>query len=133
MEKKNVIQKKMVLIIDDDPNIVNLVQRHLENNNYNVAKAKNGVEGLKVFNEISCDLVILDVNMPRMDGYTVLQHLKTGWENGPKTKPFPNVLVFTHVEEKDDYGLAKNLGASAFLNKPLNKEKLIETVKKLIN
>ena len=124
-------KKKTVLVIDDDILFTKLVERHLENQNYEVSSVDSGIQGLKSCSENNYDLVILDVTMPRMDGYLVLEHMRQRWENGSKSKPFPNVLVVTSIDKKEDMGLAENLGASAYLRKPYKKEKLIQKVKEL--
>lgn len=121
-----------ILIVDDEDPISSAMKDILEMKNFSVITANNGVEGLKILAEQSIDLVVLDIKMPRMDGYMFMEHLKERWENGDKKFPFPKIIVMTVVEKKNDLGLATNLGAAEFMNKPFNTEELVTTIKRLL-
>ena len=120
------------MIVDDEPSIAESLQDLLESNDYFVVKALNGVEGLKILAAYPIDLVILDLNMPRMDGYMFMEHLKTRLEKSNKKSAAPKILVMTAVDKKTDLGLADNLGATAYVNKPFSNADLLATIRRLI-
>ena len=86
-----------VLIIDDDLEMVELVKTRLGAAGYEVITAKDGLEGLRKANQESPDLIILDIKMAQMDGYTVLQKLR----REKKTKPIPVVILTAYDKMKD--------------------------------
>src|SRR5437764_835807 len=106
-----------ILVVDDEVTICAAIRELLELKDYDVYEANNGVAGLKICAEQPIDLIVLDLNMPRMDGYMFLQHLRERWETSNRQTKFPQVLVLTAVDFKTDQGLAKNLGATRFMNK----------------
>jgi len=127
MEKKAVI-----LIVDDEEGVTEAMQDMLEIKGYSVLTAGNGVAGLKILAETQIDLVILDLNMPRMDGYMFMEHARERWRNDGKRFSFPKILVMTAVDKKTDLGLANNLGANEFMNKPFKAEEFIAAVNSLL-
>ena len=123
---------KTILIVDDEETICAAIRDYLEMKEYKVLVAYNGVQGLKNCSENDIDLIILDLNMPRMDGYMFMEHLKQRWDEENRRTRFPYVLVLTAVDKKTDYGLAENLGASKFMNKPFKSKELLKEVEALI-
>ncbi|WP_409344346.1 response regulator [Paenibacillus sp. MBLB4367] len=113
-----------VLIIDDDPAMLGLLQRFLSKENWTVAIAPNGPEGLRLAKELRPTVISLDVLMPGMDGWNVLTALK----NDPETAAIP-VIMLTMT---DDRSLGYALGASEFLMKPIQRERLISVMDKYI-
>ena len=69
---------KTVLIVEDDRNIADLLRLYLEKEGYEVAIAHDGLRGVELFHEKQPSLVLLDVMLPGMDGFTVLEHLRAG-------------------------------------------------------
>lgn len=69
-------QGTTLLLIDDDPNLILLVRDYLEFRGYDMLTAANGVEGLQILEETTPDLIICDVMMPEMDGYTFIQNVR---------------------------------------------------------
>ena len=123
---------KKVLIVDDEETVSAAMRELLELKGYDVLEARNGVEGLRLCAENPPDLVILDLNMPRMDGYLFLERLRERWEADERRYSFPRVLVMTAVDKKTDFGLAENLGASRFMNKPFKSRELAAAVNELL-
>src|SRR5689334_20852298 len=123
---------RKILIVDDEETVCAAMRELLELKGYTVWEANNGVTGLKICTEHPIDLVILDLNMPRMDGYLFMERLTQRWELDQRKYPLPKVLVLTAVEKNTDLGLAKNMGASKFMNKPFKSSELAESVKQLI-
>ncbi|MGA9407744.1 MAG: PAS domain S-box protein, partial [Bacteroidota bacterium] len=111
-----------VLVIDDDPSVRDLLLRYLSKEGYLVECVADGDEGIKRAREILPMAIILDVMMPRKDGWAVLQEMK----NDPMLKSIP-VVMYTMLDEKN-FGLA--IGASDYLIKPVSKEKILQVLEK---
>ena len=111
-----------VLVIDDDPAVGDLIQRYLSRENFHIEYAPNGDEGLRRAREATPDVVILDVLMPSMDGWTVL----TRFKSDPILSQIP-VIMLTMADDRN-MGLA--LGASDYLEKPVDWDQLSQVVGK---
>ena len=118
---------KKVLVVDDQPHIVRLIQVNLEKEGFEVATAGDGVEGLQRAQEIQPDLVILDVIMPRKDGFTLLRELKAD-EQFAET-PVIMLTVKTHNADIVE-GLKE--GAELYLPKPFHPKELVSLVKRVL-
>jgi CheY-like chemotaxis protein/signal transduction histidine kinase/CHASE3 domain sensor protein len=112
-----------ILVVDDDPEIVKGISEYLNENGYKTIIATSGEEALELAEKYQPFAITLDVIMPEMDGWEVLQKLKTN----TKTKNIP-VIVVTVSDDKDT-GFA--LGAVGYINKPVDKNLLISEIKKL--
>jgi two-component system alkaline phosphatase synthesis response regulator PhoP len=121
--------KKLVMVVDDDPDLVESVAMKLESNNFRVTKAYDGVEALEKIKAERPALVILDVMMPRKDGYTLCDELKKSEE----TKDIVVVLLtavaaavsstnYTHMGGKTTL-------ADDYIPKPIDLDKLMDIVK----
>ena len=113
-----------ILIIDDDADTVNLYRRHLEASNYAVRTARSAEQMEAQLVEARPDLILLDVLMPRQDGWKMLQRLKTM----PETTAIPVVICSVLSQPT----LALVLGAEEVLQKPIDAEALIRTVRKVL-
>ena len=116
---------KKILVVDDDPTNMALVCFLLKNNEYEPVVAADGEEGLEKFKNENPDLIILDVEMPKKDGYTFLMELKQ-----IQTKPVP-VIMLTSKEQFQD--IFKIEGVSDYIVKPLNTEQFLAKVKNILN
>ncbi|MFH1461223.1 MAG: response regulator [Patescibacteria group bacterium] len=115
---------KTILFIEDEPVLQKNVGRFLEQEGYQVKNALDGQLGLDLAKKSKPDLILLDLILPKKDGFEVLKELKTG----PETKDIP-VIVLTNLEGSADVEKALSLGATTFLVKA-NYE-LAEVVKKI--
>jgi CheY-like chemotaxis protein len=113
---------KTVLVIDDDPAARDLMQRYLARENINSVTAATGEEGLRLARELHPDLITLDVLMPGMDGWAVLQALKSDAELAGIPVIMASIVT--------DRGLGYALGATDFLIKPVTRERLAELLRK---
>ena len=111
-----------ILIIDDDPGTRDLLSRSLSGQGYVAVCASGGEEGLKLARQLHPDLIVLDVLMPGMDGWTVLTALKSD----PDLADIP-VVILSIFEDKD---MGFTLGASDYLTKPLDRDRLLAIVGK---
>jgi signal transduction histidine kinase/CheY-like chemotaxis protein len=107
-----VTEKKLILVIDSDPDAVYLLQENLNQQDFNIIGARNGQEGLLIAYKEHPQAILLDILMPDIDGWQILHDLK---EN-PATTDIP-VILLTIVDKK---ALGFQLGASAYLLKPLD-------------
>lgn len=119
-----------ILLVDDDPLLVRMYQKKLENDGYTVATASDGEEGLVKVSEFLPDLILLDVMMPKLNGFLVLTKLK---EN-PETAKIP-VIMLTNVGSSDeDAEQGLELGAVAYLVKAVNRpSKVVSRVKEILS
>lgn len=119
--------KKRILIVDDEPDTLELMETILEHEGYEIIKALNGMEALDLINE-NTDLVLLDVRMPELNGIEVCKQMKSD----PGRKHIP-IVIFSaktldhHIEE----GL--KAGADEYITKPFSSTHLLKTLKKYLN
>jgi DNA-binding response OmpR family regulator len=118
---------KMILVVDDTPDIVNLVKMYLEHQNYEVITAFDGQEGLDKAKANNPDLIILDLMLPKINGYKVCGLLK----RDAKYANIPIVLFTAKTQEKDRK-LGVDVGANAYLTKPFEPEVLLAMIQKLL-
>lgn len=116
---------KKILLIDDDPKIIRLVESRLKANGYDVISAKNGREGLEKAKEDSPDLILLDIMMPEVDGYQVIEKLKEDED----TRSIP-VVMLTAKRDLEDIDKSMNVyGAVGFVSKPFSPAELLQQIK----
>lgn len=111
-----------ILVVDDHPGNIRVVAAMLQPN-YNVLAANNGLRAIKIAEEAEPDLIILDVMMPEMDGFTVCEKLKSN----EKTKDIP-IIFITAKTEIDDVVKGFTLGGCDYISKPFNPEELFVRV-----
>lgn len=119
-------EKMRVLIVDDSLIIRKAIQQHLSDN-YNVevvGMAENGIVALEMFDKTKPDYVTLDINMPELDGLSVLEQML-------QRDPTVNVIIVTALSDKDTALQAIEMGAKGYVIKPLTFEKLQAAVNQL--
>lgn len=110
-----------ILVCDDDKEIVKAIEIYLMKENYNVLKAYNGEQCLKILEENTIHLIILDIMMPKKDGIETIEEIR-------KTKTIPVIMLSAKSEDEDKIkGL--NIGADDYVTKPFNPLELIARVK----
>lgn len=109
-----------ILVCDDDKEIVHAIEIYLSQEGYQVFKAYNGVEALKIVEENAIHLVILDIMMPKMDGIETLEKIR-------KEKSIPVIMLSAKSEDEDKIS-GLNLGADDYVTKPFNPKELIARV-----
>jgi CheY-like chemotaxis protein len=109
-----------VLVIDDNEGLLDLFRRFLTDQDYDLSGASDGREGLRLAEEKSPDVIVLDVMMPRQDGWEILQHLRSK----ASTRHIP-VIVCSVL---DDPQLALSLGAADFVPKPVSRDRLLSAL-----
>jgi len=120
-------RKKVVLVIDDNPDLLDIVDAILSNSGYIVAKAQSGENGIEVAKALHPDLILLDINMPRMDGWEVLTLLKGQGE----TREVP-VAIFSVRTDLRDKMMGFQKGAIDYISKPFQYNRLTEKIEKIL-
>ena len=116
--------KEKILVVDDQAQNVELIQELLESDGYEVSTAYDGEEAVKKAHKEIPDLLLLDIMMPKMDGYQVCESLR----NADDTKDIPIIFVTAKTEVKDWTHAIFTMGANSYITKPINAKKLIEKV-----
>jgi len=123
MKETSVGNHKRLLLIDDDPNLILLVKDYLEFRGYEVMTAENGREALEVLERDIPDMIICDVMMPEMDGYSLENHVR----EDPRTSWIP-VLFLSAKGQSQDRVKGLNTGADVYMVKPFEPEELVAQV-----
>jgi chemosensory pili system protein ChpA (sensor histidine kinase/response regulator) len=122
------IQEKVVVIADDSISVRKFVGRILEKAGYCVKLASDGLEAAELIAQVGCHLVISDIEMPRMNGYELMSHLR----QDPETRRIPVLVVTSRAGAKHRERAMKE-GAASFLTKPVQEEQLLAVVDQLMN
>lgn len=120
-------QKTKVLVVDDEPNIVQTLKDRLEMNDYEVLTAHNGVDGLKAAQDGTPDIILLDVIMPMMDGHEMLEQLREK-EWGKAI----SVIMLTARSQAQDIARARSCGIDDYIIKPFDLSELLEKIENII-
>lgn len=118
--------KKRILLVDDDPEIVETLSIALEAKGYNVLVARDGNQGLAMAERETPDLVVLDMMMPKRSGFLVLEKLRRS-----RTVPL-RVIMITANEGSRHKAYAEMLGVDDYIRKPFALDRLIESVERLV-
>ena len=124
---KNDLSNKKILIVDDEVGIVNIVASRLQAKQYQVVAAYDGEEALQKTAQENPDLIILDLMLPKIDGYMVCSLLK----KNSRSSNTP-IILFSARSSKDDIALGKKVGADAYVTKPVDMDFLLEKVENLL-
>jgi len=124
---------KKILLVDDDPDLVNAVRMILEAKNFEVAAAYGGVEGLQRARTENPDLIVLDVMMPDKDGYAVCKELKSD----PQLSRIPVLLLTAVVSHISTTRFTQQMGleteADDYIDKPVEPEVLVKRIETLLS
>lgn len=115
---------KKILIVDDEEQIRNILRMYLVKEGYEITEAEDGEKGLKLFYEKPFDLVILDVMLPKKDGWSILREIK-------KYTTTP-VIMLTARDDSEDEVFGFEMGADDYITKPFNNKVLLARVKSLL-
>ena len=112
-----------ILVVDDEYLIRDVIKEYAINEGYEVIKAENGLDALKVINKENIDLMILDIMMPKLDGYSVLKEIKD--------KNIPVIMLSARSEEFDKL-LGFDLGVDDYMTKPFSPKELMARIKSIL-
>jgi DNA-binding response OmpR family regulator len=121
------MNKKRILLVDDEPALVELIKIRLEANGYEVIPASDGQQALDLARKEMPELIILDLTLPRVDGYKVCRLLKSD----DRYKKIP-ILLFTARAQESDKELGKEAGADGYIIKPFEPSSLLAKIKEFL-
>ena len=119
-------KNKKVLIVDDEPNILLSLEFLMKKNSYDVFVARDGAEAMQIIEEQIPDIVILDIMMPKVDGYEVCESVKSH-EHLKHIK----VIFLTAKSKEADIKMGYEVGADLYLTKPFSTRVLVKKVKEI--
>jgi DNA-binding response OmpR family regulator len=116
--------KKKILIVEDEPDLVLMVKARLESEGYEVYSALDGIEGIKKARAIRPDVILVDIMMPKLDGYSMVHRLK----EDDMTTGIP-IIVMTIKETMKE--LFKKIGVNHYFTKPVNMKDLLSAIRNI--
>jgi DNA-binding response OmpR family regulator len=125
--EEKVDNPQRILIVDDDPDIIESVRYALENNEYQVLVARDGNQGLAMAEREDPDLIILDMMMPKRSGFLVMEKLRRS--SGRPHK----IIMITANEGNRHKAYAEMLGVDDYIRKPFNMNQLLESVSRVLD
>jgi chemosensory pili system protein ChpA (sensor histidine kinase/response regulator) len=121
-------RRRFALVVDDSITVRRVTQRLLERNGMRVLTAKDGVEAVALLQDNLPDIILLDIEMPRMDGYEVAAHVR----NDTRLKDIPIVMITSRVSEKHR-ARAIEIGVDDYLGKPYQENQLLDAIEPLLD
>lgn len=118
--------KKKILIVEDEPDLVLMLKARLESEGYEVYSAYDGIEGIKKTKKIKPDVILVDIMMPKLDGYSMAQRLK----EDDSTTSIPIIVVTIKETMKD---LFTKMGINHYFTKPFKTEELLDAIKRVMS
>ncbi|SDN60557.1 two-component system, chemotaxis family, response regulator CheY [Desulfonauticus submarinus] len=120
--------QKHILVVDDSKTVRNLVAFIIKKEGFKISTAEDGLDGLeKLYSNPDISLIVCDVNMPRMDGFTFIKTVR----EQEMYRDLPIIVLSTEGQEKDIHK-ALGLGANLYMVKPAQPEKLVRNIKMLL-
>ena len=119
--------KRVALVVDDSLTMRKVLSRVLEREDFEVITANDGMDAVQKLQQIVPDIILTDIEMPRMDGFEFSRHVR----DNPKTAHTPLIIISSRTAEKHR-NVATELGVNAFLGKPVQDDELIEQVNALL-
>ncbi len=122
------MQQGYVLIVEDVPDILKLLEETLKFKGYHAVTARNGQEALDAIQREHPMLVITDIMMPKLDGFGLVHRLRIN----PETRDIPVIFLTATYVGLEDKAFALNIGATRFIEKPVNFERFLNTIQELL-
>jgi chemosensory pili system protein ChpA (sensor histidine kinase/response regulator) len=122
-----VATQSTVMVVDDSLTVRRVTQRLLERNNFNVLLAKDGVDALRQLQDVKPDVMLVDIEMPRMDGYDLTRNIRSS----PVTSGIPIIMITSRTAEKHR-SMAFELGVNEYLGKPYQEDELMKLVRQYV-
>ena len=120
------MDQKKILVVDDESDLVAMISIRLEASGYKVVAAYDGQEALEKVRQENPDLIVLDIMIPKLDGYKVCRMLKFD----EKYKHIP-IILFSARAQESDKKLGERVGANAYITKPFEPKVLLDKIKEL--
>jgi DNA-binding response OmpR family regulator len=122
------MQSGYILIVEDVPDILRLLEETLKFKGYRAVTAYNGQEALEILKRERPALIITDIMMPKLDGFGLVHRLRIN----PDTRDIPVIFLTATYVALEDKAFALNIGATRFIEKPVNFEKFLGTIEELL-
>jgi len=119
---------KKILLVEDEPEFRLALRMRLEANGYDIIEADDGIKGLDAVRQQNPDLIILDVMLPRMNGFKLARLLKYS----AKYKNVP-LMMLTVMSQESDWKMGRSVGADAYMTKPYQPQELLNTISTLVS
>lgn len=118
---------KTILLVEDDHNLAELIKIHLEQYDYNIIQSPNGLQVFEKLRKAKPDLIILDVMLPKIDGYKLCRLIKY-------YEPYKDIpiIIFTALSGPESKSLAFEMGADAYIAKPFDAQILLNKINELL-
>lgn len=116
---------KTILLVEDEQKLREIIKDYFEEEKFNVIEAEDGFQAIQIFNKTDVDLVILDIMMPKLDGWSVCKRIRN--------KSDVLIIMLTARDDEEDKLLGFELGADEYVTKPFSPKVLVARAKKLIN
>lgn len=126
--QKDKDRKKKILITDDEADILDIISTHINESGYSSLVASDGIEAIEIVKKEKPDLIILDLKMPRMDGFSVIKQLK----KDEATSSIPIIVLTGIFLSDEERSQIMQLGAAQFLTKPFNSQDLLKEIKNIL-
>jgi len=118
---------KVILVVEDDPKSLILIRDLLRLSGFTTVEATDGKQGVKLAKDKKPDLILMDIMMPKMDGYTACLAIKAD----KATKSIP-VVILTALGHELNKQLGKEMGADGYMTKPVNRQELLDVISRFL-
>ncbi len=118
---------KVILIVEDDPDSLRLTRRLLQISGYSTIEATDGKQGVELAKAKKPDLILMDIMMPKMDGYTACREIKMD----KATKGIP-VVMLTSLDYELNKELGRDVGATEYITKPVDRQELLDVISRFL-
>ena len=118
---------KVILVVEDEPKSLKLIRDLLQMSEYKTIEATNGKQGVELAKSKKPDLILMDIMMPVMDGYTACRAIKTD----KATRRIP-VIMLTALDYKLNKELGRDVGADEYVTKPFNRQELLDVINQFL-
>ncbi len=122
-------EERVIAVIEDQPDIVDLLELILQRKNFTVLRAYDGAEGLKLVREYKPDVILLDLMMPTLDGWEFHKALR----EDPEISDIPVIYVTARASQEERLRALEEEGAAAYIVKPFSPRELLETIEEVLS
>ncbi len=118
---------KVILVVDDDPKDLKLIRDLLQVSGYKTIEATGGEQGIELAKAKKPDLILMDILMPKVDGYTACREIKMD----KATKAIP-VVMLTSLDYELNKELGRDMGANGYMTKPVDRQELLDVISRFL-
>ena len=118
---------KVILIVEDEPKSLKLIRDLLQASGYKTVEATDGEQGIELAKSKKPDLILMDIMMPKVDGYTACREIKMD----KATKAIP-VVMLTSVDYELNKELSRDMGANGYMTKPVDRQELLDVISRFL-